>query len=49
MFWDKTFWENLLVNYLGSLGAAITLILMGFGGYKIYIVYKKRVQKLKKQ
>ena len=48
MFWDENFWESLIINYLGSLGAAVTLILLGLGGYEIYVYIGKKRKKLKK-
>ena len=42
MFFDGNFWENVLIGYLSSIAAGITLALVGFGVYKT-IKYVKNI------
>jgi|GEM_PF-5295854 len=45
MLWDENFWESVLINYLSSVAAAMTLFVLGLGGYEAYLYKKRRKQK----
>ena len=47
MFWDEQFWENILINYVSTMATAISLFILGFSGYEVYVYRKKRNKKTK--
>lgn len=48
MFWDETFWEDIVKSYLASLATGVTLFIIGAGGYvanKKYSIIQRFTQK----